>query len=258
MPRFAANLSTLFTELPFLARFGAAAEAEFLGCEIQFPYAIAKAHIAEELQAHALTLVLFNLPPGDWESGERGIACHPDRVQEFRDGVGTAIDYAHATGCGMINCLTGIAPIGAGLYAAYETLVENLRFAAEKLKEEEILLVAEPINTHDIPGYFLNSSAQAIALFNDVGSGNLRLQYDIYHMQRMEGELASTIKRLLPRIGHIQLADSPGRHEPGTGEINFPWLLRFIDRIGYSGWIGCEYHPARGTAAGLSWMEDID
>ena len=161
----------------------------------------------------------------------------------------------------MLNCLAGVAPVSAGLYAAYETLVDNLRFAAEKLRDAGILLVAEPINTHDCPGFFLNSSAQAIALLDDVGSSNLKLQYDIYHMQRMEGELASTIERLLPRIGHIQFADNPGRHEPGTGEIDFPWLLNFIDRIGYRGWVGCEYIPLAGTTrvcAGWSiWIKSV-
>lgn len=254
MPKFAANLSMLFTELPFPERFTAAAEAGFPGVEYLFPYALSKEEIADLLRSNNLTQVLFNLPAGNWEAGERGIACHPDRVTEFQDGVGKAIDYAKALGCKQVNCLAGIAPKGADTAIAHRTLADNLKFAASKLKEAGILLIAEPINTYDIPGFFLNRSAQAIALFDEVGSDNLKLQYDIYHMQRMEGELAKTMERLLPRIAHIQLADNPGRNEPGTGEINYPFLFEFLDRIGYTGWIGCEYKPLTTTGAGLSWM----
>jgi hydroxypyruvate isomerase len=257
MPKFAANLSTLFTEVPLPERFAVAAKAGFKAVEVQFPYAMAKDEVAQRLQANGQTLVLFNLPPGNFDAGERGIACLPGREQEFQDGVGTAINYARASGCKTLNCLAGFLPQGASSDAAYRTLLDNLKFAAAKLKEEGILLVAEAINTHDMPGFFLNRSAQAMALFDEAGADNLKLQYDIYHMQRMEGELASTIARLLPRIGHIQLADNPGRHEPGTGEINFPWLLSHIDRIGYAGWIGCEYFPLAGTAAGLGWLDKI-
>jgi hydroxypyruvate isomerase len=254
MPRFAANLSTLFTEVPLPERFAAAANAGFRGVEVQFPYAMTKEDVAHRLRANGQTLALFNLPPGNFDKGERGIACIPGRVQEFQDGVGIAIDYARTTGCKTLNCLAGFLPQGVSFDAAYQTLLDNLRFAAAKLKQEGILLVAEAINSYDMPGFFLNRSAQAMALFDDAGADNLKLQYDIYHMQRMEGELASTIARLLPRIGHIQLADNPGRHEPGTGEINFPWLLAFIDRIGYAGWIGCEYFPRAGTTAGMGWL----
>jgi hydroxypyruvate isomerase len=197
------------------------------------------------------------LPAGNWEGGERGIACHPDRVPEFQEGVGKAIDYAKALGCGQVNCLAGIVPKGVDVATAHRTLASNLKFAAEKLKDAGILLIAEPINVYDIPGFFLNHSTQAIALFDEIRSDNLKLQYDIYHMQRMEGELANTIQRLLPRIAHIQIADNPGRNEPGTGEINYPFLFNFIDRIGYSGWIGAEYRPLTSTVAGLSWMTKI-
>ena len=254
MTKFAANLSMLFTEVPFPDRFAAAAEVGFRGVEYLFPYALEKEDISERLRKHGLTQVLFNLPAGNWEAGERGIACHPDRVAEFQDGVGRAIDYARALGCTQINCLAGIAPAGVEAQVAHRALVENLRFAASKLEGAGITLLAEPVNTYDIPGFFLNRSAQAIALFDEVGSPNLKLQYDIYHMQRMEGELANTIERLLPRIAHIQLADNPGRNEPGTGEINYPFLLSFIDRLGYDGWIGCEYKPRHGTKEGLGWM----
>jgi hydroxypyruvate isomerase len=255
MPKFAANLSMLFTELPFLDRFAGAAKAGFRGVEYLFPYAMAKEDIAERLKANGLTQVLFNLPAGDWDAGERGIACHPDRISEFQDGVAKAIEYAKALGCAQVNCLAGIAPKGADVEAARRTLVSNLRFAASKLKDAGILLIAEPVNTYDIAGFFLNRSAQAIALFDEVGSDNLKLQYDIYHMQRMEGKLAKTIERLLPRIAHIQLADNPGRNEPGTGEIHYPYLFSFIDRIGYAGWIGCEYKPLTTTTAGLGWLQ---
>jgi hydroxypyruvate isomerase len=254
MPKFAANLSTLFTEAPLPERFAAAAKAGFKGVEVQFPYAMAKEEVAEQLRANDQTLALFNLPPGNFEAGERGIACFPGRGQEFQEGVGVAIDYARATGCKTLNCLAGVVPQDVSHDTAHRTLVDNLRFAAAKLKEEGILLVSEAINLHDMPGFFLNRSAQAMSLFDDVGADNLKLQYDIYHMQRMEGDLAATIARLLPRIGHIQLADNPGRHEPGTGEINFPWLLSHIDSIGYAGWIGCEYMPLAGTTAGLGWL----
>ena len=194
MPKFAANLSMLFTEVPFLDRFAAAADGGFRGVEYLFPYAFEKDDIAERLHKHGLTQVLFNLPAGNWEAGERGIACHPDRGSEFQDGVGKAIDYARALGCSQINCLAGIAPAGVEPRVALQTLAENLKFAASKLKEAGITLLAEPVNTYDIPGFFLNRSAQAIALFDVVGSPNLKLQYDIYHMQRMEGELANTIR----------------------------------------------------------------
>jgi len=257
MPKFAANLSMLFPEFAFPDRFAAAAKVGFRGVEYLFPYAMAKEDIAERLHANGLTQVLFNLPAGNWELGERGVGCHPDRVSEFQEGVGKAIDYAKALGCAQVNCLAGIVPAGVSAELAHRTLLDNLTFAASKLKEAGLLLIAEPINTYDIPGFFLNRSAQAIALFDEVGSDNLKLQYDIYHMQRMEGELAKTIERLLPRIAHIQLADNPGRHEPGTGEINYPFLFNFIDGIGYTGWIGAEYKPLTTTTAGLSWMRNV-
>lgn len=255
MPRFAANLSMLFTELPFMERFGAAAAAGFKGVEYLFPYAFAKADLAAELARHGLVQVLHNLPAGNWEAGERGIACHPERVAEFREGVARAIDYATALGCTQVNCLAGIAPAGVPAEVLRETFVANLRFAAAQLKEAGIRLLIEPINTFDIPGFYLNRTAQAAEILDEVGSDNLFIQYDIYHAQRMEGELAATVAKHLPRIAHIQLADNPGRHEPGSGEIHYPWLLRHIDGLGYTGWIGCEYKPATTTTEGLGWLE---
>ena len=254
MPKFNANLTMLFNEVPFLDRFQAAAEAGFKGVEYLFPYAFAKDALAERLVKHGLVQVLHNLPAGNWEGGERGIACHPDRVGEFQDGVGRAIEYATTLGCKQLNCLAGIAPSGVDANTVHETFVANLRFAASKLKEAGIRLLVEPINTFDIPGFHLNRTAQAIALIEEVGSPNLWLQHDVYHMQRMEGELANTIAKHLPKIAHMQIADNPGRHEPGSGEINYAWLFRYIDQLGYDGWIGCEYKPAAGTREGLGWI----
>lgn len=257
MPKLAANLSMLWNERPFLDRFEAAAKADFRGVEFQFPYEHPKEALAERLQRHGLTQVLHNMPPGDWTKGERGIACHPDRVGEFQDSVGHAIDYARALGCRQLNCLAGIAPAGVDREKARATFVANLRFAAGKVEAAGIRLLIEPINTYDIPGFFLSRSAQALEILRDVGSPNLYLQYDIYHMQRMEGELANTIEANLPHIAHMQLADNPGRHEPGTGEINYRFLFGLLDAIGYDGWIGCEYKPKTTTAEGLRWLGAI-
>ena len=253
MPQLAANLTMLFTERPFPERFAAAARAGFKGVEFLFPYAWPKAHLADALAGAGLTQVLFNLPPGDWEGGERGIACHPDRVGEFRDSVGQAIDYARALGCTRLHAMAGLTPSTADADAVLDCYVDNLRFAADALVAEGMQLLIEPISDRAMPGYYLNHSAQAEAVLERVGATNAFIQYDIYHAQRSEGELAATIERLLPRIGHMQLADNPGRHEPGSGEINYPWLLAHIDALGYTGWIGCEYNPAAGTEAGLGW-----
>ena len=257
MPKFAANLTMLFTELPFMDRFEAAAKAGFEAVEYLFPYAFDKKELAAALRANGLEQVLHNLPAGNWDGGERGIACHPDRVSEFKEGVGRAIDYATALGCPRLNCLAGKLPVGAALQDAHPTLVDNLRFAARELEGAGIRLVIEPINSFDIPGFFLTRTDQALALLDEVGSSNLKVQYDIYHAQRMEGELGNTLSRHIARIGHIQLADNPGRGEPGTGEINYAWLFRHIDAIGYTGWIGCEYKPRASTAEGLGWRQAL-
>jgi hydroxypyruvate isomerase len=253
MVRLAANLTMLYNEVDFLDRFAAAATSGFTAVEYLFPYTYPKEQLAERLQQHGLRQVLYNLPAGDWGKGERGIACLPDRVAEFQDGVGKAIEYARALGCSRVNCLAGIAPARVERDKIRETFVSNLRFAATELKAAAIKLLIEPINTFDISGFFLTRTQQALEVIRDVGSDNLYLQYDIYHMQRMEGELANTIKAHLPQVAHMQLADNPGRNEPGTGEINYRFLLGFIDAIGYDGWIGCEYKPKAGTLAGLGW-----
>jgi hydroxypyruvate isomerase len=253
MPKLAANLTMLYNEIDFLDRFEAAAKSGFTGVEYLFPYAYPKEQLAELLAKHKLTQVLHNLPAGDWSAGERGIACHPNRVGEFQDGVGKAIEYARALGCKQVNCLAGIAPKDAAPDKIRAAFVENLRFAAGKLGNSGIKLLIEPINTFDIPGFYLSYTRQALDLIRDVGSTNLYLQYDIYHMQRMEGELAATMKAHLKQIAHIQLADNPGRNEPGTGEINYRFLFAFLDSIGYGGWIGCEYKPKGNTVDGLAW-----
>ena len=257
MPRFAANLSMLFTEHPFLDRFEQAALAGFTAVEFLFPYAHTAEEIRQRLTAHGLTLVLHNLPAGDWDAGERGIACLPDRVSEFRAGVHQAIGYATALGVPRLNCLAGKAPAGVAAALLRQTFVDNLRYAAAALGDAGLSLLIEPINTFDIPGFYLSGTAQAVAILDDVGAANAFVQYDIYHAQRMEGELAATMEKLLPRIGHVQLADNPGRHEPGTGEINYPFLFAHLDRVGYSGWIGCEYKPAASTTAGLGWRQRL-
>lgn len=257
MPRFAANLTMLFNEVPFLDRFERAAQAGFKAVEFLFPYTYQAREIRQRLDEHGLQLVLHNLPAGNWEGGERGIACHPDRIQEFRSGVTTAIEYATALGVPQVNCLAGKAPAGVSQQAVHQTLVDNLRFAAGELKMAGLNLLIEPINTFDIPGFFLTRTSQAIALLDEVGAGNAFVQYDIYHAQRMEGELAATLSKHLTRIGHVQLADNPGRNEPGTGEINYPFLFATLERLGYQGWIGCEYKPATTTEAGLGWIKQL-
>ena len=253
MPKLAANLTMLYNEVDFLDRFDAAAKSGFKGVEYLFPYAYPQEALAEKLDKHGLKQVLHNLPAGDWAKGERGIACHPDRVGEFREGVARAIDYARTLRCPQVNCLAGIAPQGVAPDKVRATFVENLRYAAEQLKAAKIRLLIEPINTFDIPGFYLSRTSQALELIAEVGSDNLYVQYDIYHMQRMEGELAATIKANLAHIAHLQLADNPGRNEPGTGEINYRFLFGFVDAIGYDGWIGCEYKPKGDTVAGLGW-----
>jgi hydroxypyruvate isomerase len=254
MPKFTVNLSMLFTELNFLERFEAAARNGFTAVEYLFPYGYPKDQLAEALLKHNLKQALYNLPAGNWEDGERGIACHPDRAGEFREGVERAIEYAAALGCKQINCLSGITPPGVTASRARGTFVSNLKHAAPRLAAHGVKLLIEPINTYDIPGFFLTTTADALAILDEAGEQNLFLQYDAYHMQMMEGNLANTIAKNLHRIAHIQIADVPGRHEPGTGEINYHFLLRRIDEMGYSGWIGCEYKPLTTTEKGLAWM----
>ena len=255
MPKLAANVSTMFAEHAFLDRLAAAANAGFQFVEYQFPYAWPPQEVAARVQHAGVEVVLHNLPAGDPARGERGIACLPGRESEFREGVERAIEYARAVRCPRMNCLAGVAAPDVARQRLEETLVANLVYAAGKLEAAGIRLLIEPINPRSVPGFFLNSSRQAEAIIDATGSDNLAIQYDLFHMQIVEGDLAMTIERLLPRIGHMQLADVPGRHEPGTGEINFPWLLGHIDGVGYAGWIGCEYNPLGDTVAGLAWAK---
>ena len=257
MPRFAANLSMLFTEVAFLDRFERAAKAGFQAVEFLFPYGNTAEEIKQRLDANKLTLVLHNLPPGNWDAGERGIGCHPDRVDEFRQGVAKGITYARALGVNQLNCLAGKIPSGVEESKLRSTFVSNLKYAAGEFKKAGLRLLIEPINYYDIPGFYLNRTEQAVRILDEVGADNAFVQYDIYHAQRMEGELAATAQKYFDRIGHMQLADNPGRNEPGTGEINWSFLFAHIDRIGYKGWIGCEYKPLTSTEAGLGWLKRI-
>ena len=257
MPRFAANLSMLFTEEPFLDRFKSAAQSGFTAVEFLFPYAYAAQDIRQQLDQNGLTLVLHNLPAGDWEAGERGIACDPARVNDFEQGVAKAVQYAKALGVWQLNCLAGKAPAGVAPELLRQTLVNNLRYAADALGQAGLRLLIEPINSFDIPGFYLNRTDQALALLEEVGASNAYVQFDVYHAQRMEGELAATLQKHLSHIGHVQIADNPGRNEPGTGEINYAFLFDHLDRIGYTGWVGCEYKPASTTLSGLSWREKL-
>ena len=253
MLKLAANLTMLFGDVDFLDRFGAAAGAGFRGVEFLFPYAYEAPVLKGRLREHGLTQVLHNLPAGDWAAGERGIACLPDRVEEFEAGVGKAIAYATALECNRVNCLAGILPSTVDPDAARETFVRNLRYAAPRLEAAGIKLLIEAINTRDLPGFFLTGTRQAIDVIDDVASDNLWVQYDVYHMHIMGEDVGATTEEYLSRIAHMQLADVPGRHEPGTGDIDFGALFAHLDRIGYTGWIGCEYIPKEKTVDGLGW-----
>ncbi len=256
MPKFAANLTMLFTEVPFLERFALAHNAGFTHIEYLFPYPFEAEALKAELDKHDLQQVLFNLPSGDWAAGDRGIAASPGREEEFRAGVPKAIEYAKVLGVSRLNCLVGKRVAGHSDATHRQTLVENLRFAATELTAHGIELVVEPINHYDIPGFFLNRTDQAIELLDEVGLPEVRVQYDIYHAQREEGEITATFRKYMDRIGHIQIADNPGRHQPGTGEINFPFIFRQLDECGYDGWIGLEYIPTPDTVASLAWLKD--
>ncbi len=255
MPKFSANLTMLFTEVDFMDRFERAAAAGFKAVEYLFPYAYDPNRLVDKLKAHGLKQLLFNLPAGKWEAGERGIALLAERASEFEDGVGAAIQYAKALDCPLVNCLVGLTPRDIPKERVREVLVGNLRFGAGALAKEGIRLLIESLNTRDIPGFHLCRTADVLDLIREVNHPNLYYQYDIYHMQVMEGDITMTIRNNIGTIGHIQIADSPGRHEPGTGEINYPNLFRFIDEAGYKGYIGCEYKPLTTTEEGLGWIK---
>ncbi|MBW9114001.1 hydroxypyruvate isomerase [Rhizobium cauense] len=254
MQRFAANLTMLFNEATFLDRFALAAKAGFEGVEFLFPYDFDRQELRRALDDNGLTQVLHNLPAGDWARGERGIAVLPDRIDEFRRGVASAIAYATALGCTQVNCLAGIAPGELSEEAVRTTFVSNLTFAARELRDHGIALLIEPINRFDIPGFYLETVDQAASIIAEVGSDNLFIQYDLYHQQRTRGELIGTYRRHTGLIRHIQLADNPGRNEPGSGEINYAFVFDALEDAGYGGWIGCEYKPRTTTAEGLAWL----
>lgn len=259
MPRFAANLSMLFTEVPFLERFARARAAGFTAVEYLFPYDWPAEQLAEQLREQGLTQVLFNLPPGDWQAGERGIACLPDRVEEFRAGVDQGIAYARVLGNRQLNCLAGLKPADLDEQTAWETLVANVQYAADRFAEAGLTLCLEAINSRvDMPGFMLDTTGKVMALIEELDADNVRLQYDVYHMQIMEGDVIRTMECLLPWIGHIQFADNPGRHEPGTGEINFSNVFAALDRMGYHGWVSAEYRPSLETEDTLSWFRSAN
>jgi len=258
MPRFAANLSMMFQEIPFLERFEAAARAGFRGVEFLFPYEHPPETIAAALERHRLSLALFNTVPGDWAGGERGLAALPGREQEFRAGVDKAIVYARAARCPLIHAMAGLWPQGTDPQGrdkaeGERVYLDNLRWAADRAAAAGLTVVIEPINARDIPGYFLNYTGQAMRIIDAVGRPNLKLQLDLYHVQIMEGDLATKIGALAGHYPHVQIAGNPGRHEPDIGEIHYPYLFDRFDEIGYPGWIGCEYRPQGDTAAGLGW-----
>ena len=257
MPRFSANLTMLFTEHPFLERFAAAADAGFDAVEFLFPYEHTAAEVRDALRDANLEVVLFNLPAGDWAAGERGIASLPDRVEEFREGVERASEYAAALDCPRLNCLAGLHAPGVERAAHWGTLVENVRHAGERVAAAGRTLVVEPVNDKDVAGFFLPTTTDAIRLLDEVGDPRVRLQFDVYHVQRMEGDVTPRLRALLDRIDHVQIADNPGRHQPGTGELNFGFLFDELDRLGYPGLIGLEYVPEPDTPSSLAWRDRL-
>jgi hydroxypyruvate isomerase len=255
VPRYSANLTMMFGERPFPERFGAAARAGFAAVEFVSPYEHDAARLGELLAEHQLAVSVFNLPPGDWAAGDRGVACDPRRVGEFQDGVARALEYADALGCPRLHAMAGLRPAGVGEDELRATYVANLRFAAKELAARSLDLLVEAINDRDMPGYYVTTSRQAFDLMDEVAAPNLHFQLDVYHLHVMGEDVARVIEERLPRIGHVQIADAPGRHEPGTGEIDFARLLPLLGRLDYPGWVGCEYRPLTTTEAGLGWLE---
>ena len=257
MPRFAANLSFLFTEVPFLERFTEAAHAGFRAVEFAFPYAYQAKELVTRILAQKLEVVLFNTPPGDWDAGDRGLASLPGREHEFSASVSTALRFAHSLKCTRLHVMAGVLPQDAGAderARRLRLLVRNLKSACEEAALQKVMLLIEPINTRDMPNYLISTQTEAHAIREEVGMPNLRVQMDLYHAQIVEGDLSAKIRRWLPYIGHFQIAGVPDRHEPDQGEINYAWMFKLLDELKYEGWIGCEYRPAHGTTAGLGWM----
>ena len=255
MPRFSANLSFLFQDLPFLDRIDAAAANGFRGVEYMSPYDYDVPEIKRRLRAHGLTQVLFNLPAGDFAKGERGFATDPERRDEFRAGVAAAVSIANELDCKRVNCLTGIAIPGLDPARARATLVDNVRYAAQALGEIGAALVVEPLNRIDTPGFVIGTTAEALALIEEAAAPNFKVQYDVYHAQRAEGNIIATMRAHAAQIGHVQIADSPGRNEPGTGELAYERILPVLDEIGYEGWVGLEYRPSRPVPDTFAWVD---
>ena len=254
MPRFAANISMMFNEAPFLDRFAAAAKAGFKAVEFLFPYEFAAADIAQRLKDNGLQQVLFNAPPGDWTKGERGMAALPGRGAEFRENIKKALDYATVLSCPRLHVMAGLAPVGVPRDALLSTYAANLAWAAEECAKAQVKPVIEPINHRDIPGFFLNTTDEAAAIIQAIGPERIGMQFDLYHCQITEGDIVKRVEKHLPLIAHMQVADNPGRNEPGTGEVAWPFVFDAIDALGFRGWIGCEYRPRGETLAGLNWF----
>ena len=264
MPKFAANLSMLYPELAFMDRFQAAAQDGFKAVEFLFPYEHAPAALQAQLRTLGLQQVLFNAPPGDWTAGERGIACLPGREAEFQEGVAHALQYAAALNCPRIHVMAGLLPADCEREALMPTYVHNLRWAAAQAAKQNVQVLIEPINTRDMPRYFLNRQDHAHEVVSAVGAPNLKVQMDLYHCQIVEGDVAMKLRKYLPsgNVAHIQIAGVPERHEPDGGELNYPYLFALLDELGYAGWVGCEYRPrlgaqVGGTSAGLSWLKAL-
>ena len=257
MPKFAANLSMMFNEHDFPNRFAAAAKAGFDAVEFLFPYDYSPAEVAQWHKENTLKNVLFNLPPGDWAAGERGIAALPGREAEFRAGVAKAIEYALALGTPQLHMMAGLVPAGSDMAIHRKTYLENMKFAAQALAKHNLNLLLEPINTRDMPGYFLNTQVQAHELRVESGEPNVKVQMDFYHAQIMEGDLAETFKKYFKDIGHTQIASVPKRNEPDDGEVNYPYLYQLLDEMGYEGYVGCEYRPKGKTEDGLAWFKAL-
>ena len=258
MPRFAANLSMLYPEHDFLDRFAAAAADGFKAVEYLFPYDYPAAELKARLDDYGLVQVLFNAPPGNWATGERGLASLPGREAEFRDSIARALDYAAALGNDRFHVMAGLLPAGADRAVHREVYLQNLTYAAQEAAKSGLTVVIEPINTRDMPGFFLNRQDEAQAICSEVGAANLKVQFDCYHCQIVEGDISAKLRRDMAGIGHIQIAGVPDRHEPDNGEINYPYLFQLIDELGYTGWIGCEYRPRGNTSEGLAWMRHLN
>jgi hydroxypyruvate isomerase len=257
MPRFAANLSFMFNEVPFLERFAEAAHAGFRAVEFGFPYEYRISEVAAKQREHHLEVVLINAPPGDFAAGDRGLASLPGREHEFAASIANALQYAQAFGCTRIHVMAGVLPQGADeaeRERRSRTYLRNLRFACAEAATQGVTILIEPINPRDFPGYLLNTQAQAHAIRTEIGARNLKVQMDLYHAQIVEGDLTEKLRRYIPHIGHIQIAGVPGRNEPDTGELNYGYLFKVMDDLRYDGWVGCEYRPAKTTTGGLTWL----